>query len=974
MITGKSALASASIPGRNLRKNPQRFALYFGNRGFFPEKLIAEARRELAQAVEGAGYETVSMPAEATRFGAVESVAEGRKYASWLQDQDGIDGVILCLPNFGDETGAVAALEDAGVPIWIMAYPDEKDAMGFADRRDAFCGKFSVMDVFYQYRIPYTSEPPHVIHPGDARFPAQLGHFAAVCRVVRGCRRFTIGAIGARTTAFKTVRFDELAMQKYGVTVETLDLSDVFARVKSFDEKNEAYGERMSRLGGFADMSKVPDESMANMVKLSLVLDALAEEYRMDAMAVRCWIEMEEQLKVAPCALLGELNDRGVAAACELDVANALTMHALKAAAERPATVLDWNNNWGDEEDKCILFHCGPVPGVPDAGKRRGDRPPDVRQIPGTRLRMGSEPGPDRPHALQLRLGQNRRRKNPRLRRRGSIYRGCHTRRLLRLRRRRRDREPAEETRHHRQERIPSSCECRPRTCLPCRSRSPGNLSRILLDGIVSLLGLDIGTSGCKIIAVSEDGRVLGEKSIPHAASHPSAGYAELDSRTVWENILGLLQYAGTLTTADPATALSVSSFGEAVVPVDSERNILGVSILGPDIRGESYALDLEKKYGGKAFYEINPNIISLCYTYPKVAWIRDNDPELYERTGTFLHWGDFALHMCGADLFACNSLANRSLLFDLRKNDWSDQLFAGSGLDRGKFGKIADGGSVVGALSGEMAGKTGLPENMVLVAGGHDQCLNALGAGAIRPGSAVCGIGTFECITPVFSLPEDFSSMGRLGLNIEHHVLPDLYLAFIYNQAGSVLNWYGQTLLQDAVDIGTLESEIPDGPTGLFALPYFEPTGSPGFVNDMCGAVVGMNMGTSRGEIFKGIMESVVYYFHEVMEELRDEGITFDSYTATGGGSRSIPWLQIHADVFGVPFRQPEIPEGSALGAALLAGLGTGVWKDAREAAENFVKIRRIVEPDMARHREYGALSEKYRRIYRGIRSGWCG
>lgn len=351
-----------TLPGLELNTGTNTFALFFGNRGFFPEKLMSSARDELSAAVEKAGYKYLMMPENATRYGAVESTADGRKYAKWLAEQTGVEGVILCLPNFGDETGAVAALEDAGVPIWIIAYPDEMENLGVADRRDAYCGKFSVMDVFYQYRVPYTSMPPHVLHPGSEKFTEQLEHFAAVCRVVKNCRKFTIGAIGARTTAFKTVRYDELALQKFGVTTEVLDLSEIISRTRSYDIKKDAYRIKAEKLNSLTDLSLVPDESKINMIKLGLVLDEVAEEYQMDALAVRCWIELEKELKVAPCSLLGELNDRGIAAACELDVANALSMHALKAASRRPATVLDWNNNWEGDEDKCVLFHCGPVP------------------------------------------------------------------------------------------------------------------------------------------------------------------------------------------------------------------------------------------------------------------------------------------------------------------------------------------------------------------------------------------------------------------------------------------------------------------------------------------------------------------------------------------------------------------------------------------------------------------------------------
>lgn len=272
----------------------QTFALFFGNRGFFPESLIAGAREEMAAALEKNGYGHIVLDASATRYGAVESAAEGEIYAKFLEENKGrFDGVIVCLPNFGDETGAVTALRDCGVPILVQAYPDELDKMDNARRRDAFCGKFSVMDVFYQYGLKFTNLVPHVVHPSSAEFAENLNEFAAVCRVVKRMKRLTMGAIGARTSAFKTVRFDEL---------------------------------------------------------------------KLDAISIRCWMELEKVFKIAPCILLSDLNNRGIPAACELDVGNGIMMAALAAASGGAATCLDWNNNYGGDPDKCILFHCGPVP------------------------------------------------------------------------------------------------------------------------------------------------------------------------------------------------------------------------------------------------------------------------------------------------------------------------------------------------------------------------------------------------------------------------------------------------------------------------------------------------------------------------------------------------------------------------------------------------------------------------------------
>jgi len=347
-----------------------RFALFFGNRGFFPASLQAEAREELPRVLKAAGHEVLILDAEATRFGAVETPQEGQIFANFLgQNQGKFDGVILSLPNFGDENGAVTALKEAGVPILIQAYPDEFERMGPALRRDAFCGKFSIMDVFYQHNLKFTALKPHVVSPSSERFKTNLDHFDRLCRVVKGFRHLVVGAIGARTTAFKTVRFDEVALQRVGVTVETFDLSDVIARVKSVPVQGSAYKDKQEALQAYTSWEGVPDTALENITRLGVVLDELIAEYNMDAIAIRCWIELQQQLQISPCVLLGFLNNTGTIAACEVDVCNAVAMAALSLASGCPATVLDWNNNYGEEDDKCILFHCGPVPAELMTGK-----------------------------------------------------------------------------------------------------------------------------------------------------------------------------------------------------------------------------------------------------------------------------------------------------------------------------------------------------------------------------------------------------------------------------------------------------------------------------------------------------------------------------------------------------------------------------------------------------------------------------
>lgn len=348
------------------------FALFFGNRGFFPASVIAAAREEMGQALKAQGHEVLSLDADATRHGAVETPREGEVYANFLRENRGkFGGVILCLPNFGDETGAVAALKDAGVPIWIQAYPDDLDRMAPATRRDAFCGKISIMDVFRQYGVKFTALQPHTVRPGSDRFKANVDEFARICRVVAGVRGMVVGAIGARTTPFKTVRIDELTLQRYGITVETLDLGDVIARVKALKPDDDGYKAKMQVMTSYASWDGVPASALDQIVRLALVLDSIAVEYHLDALALRCWTELQAQLGISPCVVLGELNGRGLPAACEVDVGNAVIMHALNLASGQPAACLDWNNNYEDQDDKCILFHCGPVPKELMAAKGR---------------------------------------------------------------------------------------------------------------------------------------------------------------------------------------------------------------------------------------------------------------------------------------------------------------------------------------------------------------------------------------------------------------------------------------------------------------------------------------------------------------------------------------------------------------------------------------------------------------------------
>ncbi|MFH1614459.1 MAG: hypothetical protein ABIG61_05180 [Planctomycetota bacterium] len=343
---------------RTLTKS--RFALFFGNRGFFPPELILQARKQMCYILKKQGYEVLVMDEALTKYGAISNKDDAEKYANFLKQNEGkYDGVILSLPNFGDESSAVEALRKALVPIFIQAYPDELNKMAPEFRRDAFCGKFSVMDVFYQYGMKFTSLKPHVVSPASKDFQLNIEHFDRVCRVVNGFKDMVVGAVGSRTTAFKTVRIDELALQQNGITMEVIDLTEVFARMESFSTTSSEYKDKAKRLKDYTTWNGVPDESFDKIVRLAVVLDKLFDEWNLDAMGFRCWIELQRQLNISACVVLSEMNDRKIPVACEVDIGNAVSQYALYRASREPTACLDWNNNYGDEPDQCILFHCG---------------------------------------------------------------------------------------------------------------------------------------------------------------------------------------------------------------------------------------------------------------------------------------------------------------------------------------------------------------------------------------------------------------------------------------------------------------------------------------------------------------------------------------------------------------------------------------------------------------------------------------
>ena len=339
------------------------FAILFGNRGFFPGSVIAAAREEMCEAVARAGAEALCMDASLTRYGAIETREEGEIFADFLKAHEGeYDGLIICLPNFGDENGIKEAIKDVKVPILLQAYPDELDKLDFAHRRDAFCGRLGLCAVLKQMGVRFVSGSTFTAHPLSEGFHKDLTSFVSTCRIVRKLRHARVGVIGARTTAFKSVRFDEGALEARGVDVETLDLTQVYDKIKAIKDDDARLAAWEQSIGELSDTCDAPAYAILNQCKLGVALEEIVSEMKLDALAIRCWSELQYEYKIAPCTVMGVLNKRQIPVVCETDVTNAPAMLALAMASYTGVGCLDVNNNYGDDPDKCILFHCGPLP------------------------------------------------------------------------------------------------------------------------------------------------------------------------------------------------------------------------------------------------------------------------------------------------------------------------------------------------------------------------------------------------------------------------------------------------------------------------------------------------------------------------------------------------------------------------------------------------------------------------------------
>jgi len=336
-----------------------------GNRGFFPSHLATSGRLEMIAALEAAGIKPIVLTPEESAHGAVETYEDAKRCAALFKHHaKEIDGIIITLPNFGEERGLADTLRlaDLRVPVLIQATPDTPGKMGIAFRRDSFCGKMSISNNLKQYGIPYSLTTLHTEAPDSAEFKADLASFSAVCRIVRGFRNMRLGAIGARPAAFNTVRYSEKLLEHSGITVDTLDLSEVFGGISKLPDSDDAVQQKLAAIKSYIPVNSTPEEALLKMSKLGVVIDRWMSAHELTVSSVQCWTSMEEFFGVVPCTIMSMMSEKLLPSACEVDTMGTLSMYALALASETPSALLDWNNNYGDDPNKAVCFHCSNLP------------------------------------------------------------------------------------------------------------------------------------------------------------------------------------------------------------------------------------------------------------------------------------------------------------------------------------------------------------------------------------------------------------------------------------------------------------------------------------------------------------------------------------------------------------------------------------------------------------------------------------
>jgi xylulokinase len=491
----------------------------------------------------------------------------------------------------------------------------------------------------------------------------------------------------------------------------------------------------------------------------------------------------------------------------------------------------------------------------------------------------------------------------------------------------------------------------------------------------MSILGLDIGTTGCKAIVFRSDGTILGRAVREYSILTRHAHWAEQDAENVWrlawETICEAVAAA-----EDPPEAMALSVQGEAIVPVGADGRALRSAILGMDTRTSDENRWLAERFGAETLFNRTGMPLHTINTLPKLLWLQRHDAEVWKAADQFLLYEDFFVRRLTGRAVISHCLASRTQMYDLSTGDWADDILSKCAIERERLAPLAPaGGGIVGSLRPALARELGLDDEVLIASGGHDQACAALGSGVVRAGLAMVSTGTAEVVEVALASPTLNENLRQSNISVYRHVVPGLYLAMTLNHSGGLLlRWFrdtfcaaecekAKTTRQDPYDL--ILAHAPDGPTGVMVLPHFSGSGTPWLDTSSKGAILGLTFAADRATLAKAVLEGLTFELRINLDLLREAGVGIHELRAVGGGSRSPLWLQLKADICRIPLSVPQVTEAACLGAALLAGAGAGIYPGLERAVAETVNLQRHVEPQPEGCSTYEGRYQLYRQIY---------
>lgn len=495
----------------------------------------------------------------------------------------------------------------------------------------------------------------------------------------------------------------------------------------------------------------------------------------------------------------------------------------------------------------------------------------------------------------------------------------------------------------------------------------------------MSLLGLDVGTTGCKAIVFDLEGNVLSSAYREYPLLHPQSGWAELDANQVWTKIEESIQEVASQVKADSIKALSISTQGEAFAPVDRAGRPLANTAISFDIRGEEFARWWDFKLGSKKIMEITGMPLHSMFSINRIMWLKKYHPDIYRRTWKFLCYEDFVIQRLGLPPTIDYSLAARTMAFDIVKKRWSRKILSLARVDESLLPEVVPSGTEVGKIPSKMCARLLLPSGVSVVTGGHDQPCGALGAGVKKEELAMEATGTVDCIATVFKEPHLDQKMLENNFACYPHTVSKFYISLAFNfTGGCLLRWFRDTLggeeKKEAEKKGEnvysiLIDKATKDPSPLYLLPHFTTTGTPYMDPNSAGAILGLTLNTSKGDLIKAILEGVAFEMKHNLVLLEEAGIPVRELRAIGGGAKSEKWLQLKADIYNKPLVSLKVSEAACLGAAILAGVGVGEYSSIQEAVETVVKKKESFSPQKEKAKIYEEKFAIYKDIYPTLR-----